>query len=69
MMYSVRYVADHDLPAGQDWAVVRTADGDVLAFLKASSVRPTSLAQAWAAARRISAPMLPVPRSALRAAI
>ena len=63
-MYGVVYVRDDELPANQEWAVVEASDGDVFVIFKASTVRAQSLAEAWAAVRRLGTPppTLPTPR-------
>jgi hypothetical protein len=47
--YQVRFVDDHELPEGVDWAIVRASDDRALCFIKQSRVTPAVLSDAWAA--------------------
>ena len=52
MKYAVMTLRDHDLPAGQDWCIVREP-GQITACIKRSRASDARvLAEAWAATRQ-----------------
>lgn len=51
-MYGVRFIDDHELPEGHDFAMIRTPE-DCVFFFKRSKVTPKVLEQAWAAYRAL----------------
>lgn len=54
MSYSVRFVADEELPPDHDWALARDEAGHYYAFIKQSSLVPRVLEEAWAGYRALS---------------
>lgn len=69
-MYGIAYVQDTDLPDEQDWVVIETTRGDVYVLMKHSAVCRGTLADAWAAVRRVEhGPSVPPQRSHLQAVI
>lgn len=62
-MYKVMFVGDEELPAGHDFALVKSGPGDMVVFIRANHVAPDVLEQAWLAARRANGvpEVVPVP--------
>lgn len=46
--YGVRFLADHELPEGVDWALIRT-NNELIYVVKASKVSPQTLLEGWVA--------------------
>ena len=59
--YRIQLVGEHELPEGVGWAIARTNDGGMVAFLKRSAMlNPDELQEAWAAAFELQAsPWIP----------
>ncbi len=51
-MYQVRVIGPQDLPTGHDWALVEV-DGSVTALVKESALGLCTVAELWAAYRRL----------------
>lgn len=52
MRYEVVYVTDQDLPANQQWAIVRTST-EVFLFMKESAVSADLLTHIWRSWQRM----------------
>lgn len=57
MRHTIHFVADDELPAGQDWVLVRTRDAYRF-FIKESKVTPDALMMGWAAYIELVSPQL-----------
>lgn len=54
MEYLVRFIGDHQLPEGVDWAFMR-CESETVCFIKRSRVCPAVLSEAWVAWERLRA--------------
>jgi hypothetical protein len=52
--YGVRFLEDHELPEGVDWALVHT-DNELIYVVKASKVSPQALLEGWVAYMKMAA--------------
>lgn len=53
MQFQIVFVKDHQLPAAQHWALVRTLE-TTCCFIKESRVTPATLLECWAAYRKVA---------------
>lgn len=69
MNYEVRVIGDSDLPERHDWALIETPRRTIL-LVKESALSSASLAEIWAAGRKLRRrePLVPLPRQAIRVA-
>jgi hypothetical protein len=59
--HKIQLIGQHDLPTGQDWALVEH-DEQITLFIKEHALTPHSLEEAWAAIRLLTSPRHPRPR-------